>query len=118
MGFFEFANQDSSKLQSGNKAHQDKNLKINSIQGMQNLFSFQTPFKFLKSIHWSGDIGSIYTGLDPFGTGTKLVWISLVFTRDLEDPVRIGSAIWYEMSPLMKVIPYGTVPFQFRTGPV
>ena len=23
---------------------------------------------------------------DPFGTGTRLVWISLVFTRDLVDP--------------------------------
>ena len=34
----------------------------------------------------------------------------LVFTRDLVDPVRIGSAIWNQMNPLMKVIPYGTVP--------
>ena len=50
---------------------------------------------------------------DPFGTGTKLVRISLVLTQDLVDPVRIGSAIWYQMGPLMKVI-----PFQFRTGPV
>ena len=41
-----------------------------------------------------------------------------VFTRDLLDPVRIGSAIWYQVDPLIKVIPYGTVPFQFRTGPV
>ena len=30
----------------------DKKLKISSIQVMQNLFSFQTPFTFLKSIHW------------------------------------------------------------------
>ena len=51
-------------------------------------------------------------------TGTKLVRISLVFTRDLMDPVRIGSAIWYQMGPLMKVILCGTAPFQFRTGPV
>ena len=36
---------------------------------------------------------------DPFGTVTKLVRINLVFTR-------IGSAIWYQMGPLMKVIPY------------
>ena len=42
-------------------------------------------------------------GPDPFGTGTKLVRMSLVFTRDLVDPVRIGSAIWYQMGPLMKV---------------
>ena len=34
---------------------------------------------------------------DPFGTGRKLVQISLVFTRDLVDPVRIGFAIWYQM---------------------
>ena len=31
--------------------------------------------------------GSVYTGPDPFRTGTKLVRISLVFTRDLMDPV-------------------------------
>ena len=57
-------------------------------------------------------------GPDPFGTGTKLVRISLVFTRDLVDPVPIGSAILYQMGPLMKVILCGTVPLQFRTGPV
>ena len=57
-------------------------------------------------------------GPDPFGTGTKLVRISLMFIQDLVDPVRIGSAIWYQMGPLMKVIIYGTVPIQFRTGPV
>ena len=67
---------------------------------------------------WSLDYGSVYTGPDPFGTGTKLTRISLAFTRDLLDPVRIGSAIWYQMGPLMKVIPYGTVSFQFQTGPV
>ena len=39
--------------------------------------------------------GSVYTGPDPFGTGTKLVRISLVFTLDLVDSVRKGSAIWY-----------------------
>ena len=57
-------------------------------------------------------------GLDPFGTGRKLVRISFVFTRDSVDPVRIRSAIWYKMGPLMKVIQYGNVPFEFRTGPV
>ena len=62
--------------------------------------------------------GRLYTGTDPFGTDTKLVRISLGFTRDLVDPIRIGSAIWYQMGPLMKVIPYGTVPFQFRIGTV
>ena len=61
---------------------------------------------------------SVYMGPDPFGTGTKLVRIRLVFTRDLVDPVGIRSAIWYQMGPLMKVIPYRTVPFQFRTGPM
>ena len=64
----------------------------------------------------STSLGSVYTGPDPFGTGTKLVRISLAFTRDLVDPVRIGSAIWYQMGPLMKMILFGTVPFQFRTG--
>ena len=52
-----------------------------------------------------------------FGTGTKLARIRLVFTRDMVDPVRIGSPIWHQMGPLMKVISCGTVPFQFRTGP-
>ena len=42
-------------------------------------------------------------GPNPFETGTKLVRISIVFTRDLVDPVRIRSAIWYQMSPLKKV---------------
>ena len=66
----------------------------------------------------SGYIGSVYTGPDLFGTGTKLVRIGLVFTWDLMDPVRIGSAIWYQIGPLMKVILCGTVTFQFRTGTV
>ena len=35
---------------------------------------------------------------------------SLVFTLDLVDPVRIRSAIWYQMGPLINVIPYKTVP--------
>ena len=41
-----------------------------------------------------------------------------MFTWDLVDPVRIGSAYWSQMGPLMKVILCGTVPFQFRTGHV
>ena len=52
-------------------------------------------------------------GPDPFGTNTESVQISPVFTQDQVDPVRIGSAIWYQIGPLMKVIPYRTVPFQF-----
>ena len=62
--------------------------------------------------------GSVYMGPDPFGTGTKLVQICLVFTRDLVDPVRIGSAIWHQMGPLVKGILCGTIPFQFKTGTV
>ena len=65
-----------------------------------------------------GVLGSVYTGPDPFGNGTKLIRIILVFTQDLLEPVRIGSAVWYQMGPLMKVILCGTVPFQFGTGPV
>ena len=60
---------------------------------------------------------SVYTRPDPFGTGTKLVQISFVFTRGLMDPVRIGSAIWYQLGPLMKATPYGTVPFCFEPVP-
>ena len=56
-------------------------------------------------------LGSVYTGPDLFGTGIKLERISLMFTGDLVDPVRIGSAVWYQMGQLMKVIICGTVPF-------
>ena len=65
-----------------------------------------------------GSSGSVYTGPDPFGTGTKMVRISPVFTRDLVDPVRIGSSIWYKTGPLMEVIICGTVPFKLGTGPM
>ena len=56
--------------------------------------------------------------------GTESVWNRYEIVTDKPcvytdkvDPVRIGSAIWYQMGPLMKVILCGTVPFQFRTGP-
>ena len=39
-------------------------------------------------------LGSVYTEPDPFETGTKLVQIRFVFTRDLVDRVHIGSAIY------------------------
>ena len=42
--------------------------------------SFQSSFNTL----WV--LGSVYTGPDPFGSGTKLVRISLLLTRDLVDP--------------------------------
>ena len=35
-------------------------------------------------------LGSVYMELDPFGIGTKLVWIGLAFTQNLVDPVQIG----------------------------
>ena len=56
---------------------------------------------------------SVYMGPDPFGTGTKLLLISLLFTQDLVDLVEIRSTIWstYEL----KVIPYSTVSLQFST---
>ena len=41
---------------------------------------------------------SVYTGPDLFRTSTKLVWIILVFTWDLVDRVRDGSAIWRILS--------------------
>ena len=40
------------RIQTENKTYWDKNLKISSTQVMENLLSFQTQFKFLKSIHW------------------------------------------------------------------
>ena len=53
-------------------------------------------------------------GLDPFGTSMKLVLVSLMFTSDQVDPVWIRSALWYQIGPLMKVIPYGTILFKFE----
>ena len=49
----------------------------------------------LESPGWSLSTatGSVYTRPDPLGIGTKLVWISVVFTRGLMDPVWIRSAI-------------------------
>ena len=47
----------------------------------------------------------------------ELVLISFVFTRDMVDPVRIESAFWYQMGPLTKVIPYGTISFQLCRVP-
>ena len=52
-------NQDSSKIQSDSKTHQDKSLKISSIQVMQNLFSFETSLNFYIP---STDSGNISTG--------------------------------------------------------
>ena len=46
-----------------------------------------TPVSFRQPLHGTGS----------FGTGTKLVRISLVFTRGLLDPVRIGSTKWVHL---------------------
>ena len=60
------------------------------------------------------DLGSVYTGQDPIKIGMEPVKIgmdkSFVYT-ELSSPVRIGSVIWYQMRPLMKLISEGTVPF-------
>ena len=44
-----------------------------------------------KQIEYSREMrstyGSVYIGQDPFGTGTRLVRISLVFARDLVDRI-------------------------------
>ena len=39
-------------------------------------------------------------GPDPFGTGTKLVWRSLVFTRDLADLLSGTNGSTYEGDPM------------------
>ena len=62
-------------------------------------------------------IKAAFTGIGQFGTGTKFARISLVFTRDLVDPVRIGSTIWYQMGPVVKVILCGTVPSHLEPVP-
>ena len=51
-GFYASESQSKRKIQVENKTHQGNNLKISSIQAMQNLFTLQTLFKVLKSIHW------------------------------------------------------------------
>ena len=56
---------------------------------METVYSFA--LQVLRNFQYSGQP----PGTDPFGTGTKLARIRLVFTWDLVDPVRIGSAIWY-----------------------
>ena len=64
-------------------------------------------------------------GPDPFRTVAKLVWI-VVYNKIVlylhgpgeSGPDWIGSAIWYQMGPLMKVILCGTVQFKFKTSPV
>ena len=47
---------------------------------------------FKEILAQTGNLDSVYTGPDPFGTGTKLLRISLEFTQDLVDLVRIGFA--------------------------
>ena len=37
------------------------------------------------------NLDSVYTRQDPFGTGTKLVQISLAFMQDGADPLQVGS---------------------------
>ena len=100
----------------------ETNCKPKAIKSLRNKSPFLFPeaianvYKTTSCMFTPVVYGRVYTGPDPFGTGTKLVRISLLYTRDL---VRIGSAIWYQMGPLMEVILCGTtVPFQFRTGPV
>ena len=65
-----------------------------------------------------GDEGSVYTGTDPFGTGTKLVRIRHVFTWDLVGPVRIRICYLVPNGSTFSMTPYRSVQLQFRTGPV
>ena len=44
----------------------------------------------------------------------KLVLVSFMFTWDQVDPVWIRSALWYQIGPLIKAIPYGTILFKFE----
>ena len=44
----------------------------------------------------------------------KLVLVSLMFTWDQVDPVWIRSALWYQIGPLMKVIPCGPKLFKYE----
>ena len=52
MGFYASEIQNKRQIQTENKLHQDKNLKINSKKVMENRFNFQTLFKVLKFINW------------------------------------------------------------------
>ena len=50
---------------------------------------------------------------DPFGTGTKLVQVSIEFIRDLADLLQISPPVRYQMGSLVK-----TVSFQDGTETV
>ena len=54
----------------------------------------------------------------PNGSGTKLVQKSITFIWDLTDPLQIGSPIRYQTGSLVKVIKFGTMPFQGGTETV
>ena len=53
-----------------------------------------------------------------FGTGTKLVQISIALIRDLTDPLHIGSPIRYQPGSLVKVIQFESFPLQDGTETV
>ena len=86
------------------------NLKV--LESTQDNKNFQIGYILLKYPVYSG---SAYTGPDPFGTGTKLVRMGFVFTRDLVDPVRIGSSIWYQSTYEGDPIWNSTVPVSHRS---
>ena len=67
---------------------------------------------------FSQKLGCVYTRLDPSGTGTKLVGISLAFIWDLADPFWISSPFWYQLVSLVKVIQFRAVRFRGGTVPV
>ena len=70
------------------------------------LLSYWHNHYFRQCLHGTGSVCNRYE----IGTDKPCVYTV--------DSVRIGSAIWYQMGPLMKVIVCGTVLFLFRTGPV
>ena len=102
----------------GNTVFKDTGKILRNFQDQKHLTDLSIFASTLSPSLFQKSLGSVYTGPDPLRVGRKLVWISLAFTRDLVDPVWIGSVICYQMGPLMKLIPYGTVPIQFRIGPV
>ena len=46
VGFYSPENKTNWKIQAKNKTYWDKNLTISSMQDLQDLFSFNTPFEF------------------------------------------------------------------------
>ena len=56
----------------------------------------------------------VYTGIDPSRSVPVWVQIGFLFTLDLLDPYRYGSAICTSLGLLSKVYPFGSFPVEVQ----